>query len=92
MIPGAPTAARVQALAAVDLLPIGSCPKDEWMVLDIAMLADGMLIRCPACWHRFRWSEVTFCDDVARRKHGLIVEEYSARNEGAERNSGSDGP
>lgn len=78
------TAGRVSALAAVDLLPVGCCPKDEWMVLDIAVLSDGMFIRCPACWHRFAVKDVTFCDDVARRRRGLLVEEYSARNEDGE--------
>jgi hypothetical protein len=74
--PGAAlTAATFSALAAVDLLPVGSCPKHDWMILDVAVLSDGMLIRCPVCWHRFRVTEVTFCDDIARRRHGLILTE-----------------
>ncbi|MGV0985044.1 MAG: hypothetical protein ACOYB2_10845 [Limnohabitans sp.] len=66
-----PDALRV--LAAVDLLPIGHCPKDGWVPLDCPVLADGLLVRCPCCYRPFGSDVVLFMDDQTRRAHGLEV-------------------
>lgn len=71
--PQAMSASRVHALAACDMLPCADCPTDGWMVCDCPMLADGLLIRCPACAHRFAIADVRFMDDTDRRRHGLEV-------------------
>jgi hypothetical protein len=71
--PGALSASRVHALAACDMLPCAECPTDGWMICDCPMLADGLLVRCPGCGHRFAVSDVRFMDDMDRRRHGLEV-------------------
>jgi hypothetical protein len=74
--PGMLTHDAIRALSAQDLFPCAACPEHELMVVDVQVLNDGMLLRCPTegCATRFATKDVTFMDDVARRKHGLLVE------------------
>lgn len=73
-LPGyALTAAALDALAASDLLPVAQCLKCDWVPVDCPVLDDGLVMRCPCCFHAFRAEDVLFMDDAARRAHGFEV-------------------